>query len=58
MRWQKKKKKKNEVRCLGYDIIGPWYKCNMTDIMAAIGLVQLERYSEMLKKREGYCCYL
>ena len=27
-----------------YDIIGPWYKCNMTDIMAALGLVQMARY--------------
>ncbi len=34
-----------------YDIISPAYKCNMTDIMAAIGLVQLERYQEMLDKR-------
>lgn len=34
-----------------YDIIEPAYKCNMTDIMAAIGLGQLERYSEMLKYR-------
>lgn len=34
-----------------YDIIGPWYKCNMTDIMAAIGLRQLERYPELLNKR-------
>lgn len=34
-----------------YDIIGPWYKCNMTDIMAALGLAQMERYSEMLKRR-------
>jgi dTDP-4-amino-4,6-dideoxygalactose transaminase len=34
-----------------YDVIGPWYKCNMTDIMAAIGLVQMERYPEMLKRR-------
>ena len=33
-----------------YDIIGPWYKCNMTDIMAALGLVQFERYPEMLEK--------
>lgn len=37
-----------------YDIIGPWYKCNMTDIMAALGLVQFERYPEMLKKRKEY----
>ena len=35
-----------------YDIIGPWYKCNMTDIMAAIGLVQLERYPVMLRRRQ------
>lgn len=34
-----------------YDVIGPWYKFNMTDIMAAIGIAQLERYPEMLKKR-------
>lgn len=34
-----------------YDIIGPWYKCNMTDIMAGIGLAQLRRYPEMLIRR-------
>lgn len=34
-----------------YDIIGSWYKCNMTDIMAGIGLAQLKRYSEMLHRR-------
>ena len=34
-----------------YDIVGPWYKCNMTDIMAAIGLRQLDRYSELLDRR-------
>ena len=34
-----------------YDIIGPWYKCNMTDIMAAIGLRQLDRYQSLLKRR-------
>ena len=34
-----------------YDIIGPWYKCNMTDIMAAMGLVQLERYPQILERR-------
>ena len=37
-----------------YDIIGPWYKCNMTDIMAALGLVQFERYPEMLAKRRKF----
>lgn len=35
-----------------YDIIGPWYKCNMTDIMAAIGLKQLDRYESMLERRK------
>lgn len=34
-----------------YDIVGPWYKCNMTDIMAAIGLRQLDRYPDMLARR-------
>ena len=35
-----------------YDIAGPWYKCNMTDIMAAIGLKQLERYPGLLARRK------
>ena len=35
-----------------YDVIGPWYKCNMTDIMAAIGLRQLDRYPGLLERRE------
>lgn len=34
-----------------YDIIGPWYKCNMTDIMAAIGLRQLDRYPSLIERR-------
>ncbi len=34
-----------------YDIIGPWYKCNMTDISAALGLAQLKRYPDLLKRR-------
>lgn len=34
-----------------YDIVAPYYKCNMTDIMAAIGLAQLKRYSELLHRR-------
>lgn len=37
-----------------YDILYPAYKCNMTDLMAAIGLAQIERYDEILKKREEY----
>ncbi len=35
-----------------YDIVGPWYKCNMTDIMAAMGLKQLDRYPKMLERRK------
>ena len=35
-----------------YDIVGPWYKCNMTDITAAIGLRQLERYPSLLERRK------
>ena len=35
-----------------YDIVGPWYKCNMTDIMAAMGLAQLQRYPGMLERRK------
>ncbi len=35
-----------------YDVIGPWYKYNMTDIMAAIGLVQLDRYLGLIEKRK------
>lgn len=34
-----------------YDIIGPWYKCNMTDIAAAMGLRQLDRYPQLLARR-------
>lgn len=34
-----------------YDVVAPLYKCNMTDVMAAIGLVQLRRYPEMLARR-------
>lgn len=43
---------KTKLGAWEYDIIGPWYKCNMTDIMAALGLIQFERYSEMLVKRQ------
>jgi len=37
-----------------YDIIGPWYKCNMTDVVAAIGLIQFKRYPALLAKRREY----
>lgn len=43
---------KTKLGAWEYDIIGPWYKCNMTDIMAALGLMQFERYPEMLKRRQ------
>ena len=43
---------KTKLGAWEYDIIGPWYKCNMTDIMAAIGLRQLDRYPGLLKRRE------
>lgn len=42
---------KNKPGAWEYDIVAPLYKCNMTDIMAAIGLVQLRRYLELLEKR-------
>lgn len=44
---------KTKLGAWEYDIIGPWYKCNMTDIMAAIGLKQLERYPGLLAKRKN-----
>lgn len=34
-----------------YDVVGPWYKCNMTDVHAGIGLAQVKRYPELLKRR-------
>ena len=42
---------KTQIGAWEYDIIGAWYKCNMTDIMAAIGLRQLDRYQGLLKRR-------
>lgn len=43
---------KTKLGAWEYDIIGPWYKCNMTDVMAAIGLRQLDRYPGMLARRK------
>lgn len=43
---------KNQLGSWEYDILMPAYKCNMTDIQAAIGLRQLERYEQMLKRRK------
>lgn len=42
---------KNQAGGWEYDIIGPWYKCNMTDMAAAVGLGQFERYPDMLARR-------
>ena len=42
---------KTQLGSWEYDVIGPWYKCNMTDIMAGIGLAQLSRYPGMLERR-------
>ena len=43
---------KTKLGAWEYDVIGPWYKCNMTDIMAGIGLAQLERYDALLQRRQ------
>ena len=43
---------KTKLGAWEYDIIGPWYKCNMTDIMAALGLVQFDRYPGLLRRRQ------
>lgn len=42
---------KTKLGAWEYDIVGTYYKCNMTDVAAAIGLKQLERYPDMLKRR-------
>lgn len=42
---------KTQLGAWEYDIVSPAYKCNMTDVMAAIGLAQLKRYPEMLYRR-------
>ena len=42
---------KTQLGAWEYDIIAPYYKCNMTDIMAAIGLVQLKRYPSLIQRR-------
>ena len=42
---------KTQLGAWEYDIVEPYFKCNMTDIMASIGLVQLKRYPEILNRR-------
>ena len=43
---------KTQLGAWEYDIIGTWYKCNMTDVIAGIGLAQMQRYPELLKRRK------
>lgn len=43
---------KTQLGAWEYDIVGTWYKCNMTDMAAAMGLAQFERYSGMLERRK------
>lgn len=43
---------KTKLGAWEYDVVGTWYKCNMTDIAAAIGLAQFERYPAMLQRRK------
>lgn len=44
---------KTQLGAWEYDIIGPWYKCNMTDVVAGIGLAQMKRYKGMLERRKS-----
>ena len=43
---------KTQLGAWEYDIVGPWYKCNLTDIAAALGLVQMKRYPALLARRK------
>lgn len=43
---------KTKLGAWEYDIVGPWYKCNMTDVAAALGLAQMRRYWELLARRK------
>lgn len=42
---------KTKLGAWEYDVIGPWFKCNMTDMAAGLGLAQLERYQGLLDRR-------
>ena len=42
---------KTKLGAWEYDIVGPWYKCNMTDVAAAMGLAQMQRYASLLQRR-------
>ena len=43
---------KTKLGAWEYDIVGPWYKCNMTDVVAGIGLAQMKRYKGLLARRK------
>lgn len=43
---------KTKLGAWEYDIVGPWYKCNMTDVLAGVGLAQLARYDKILTRRK------
>lgn len=43
---------KTKLGAWEYDVLGPWYKCNMTDVLASIGLAQIKRYPDILAKRK------
>ena len=45
---------KNKAGNWEYDIVAPLYKCNMTDIQAAVGITQLNRYEQILKEERNY----
>lgn len=44
---------KTQLGSWEYDVVGPYYKCNMTDVLASIGLAQVKRYDYMLKRRKS-----
>lgn len=43
---------KTQLGAWEYDIVGPWFKCNMTDVTAGIGLTQMKRYKGLLARRK------
>ena len=42
---------KTQLGAWEYDVVGPWYKCSMTDVLAGMGLAQFARYPKMLERR-------
>ncbi len=49
---------KTQLGAWEYDIVGTWYKCNMTDVTAALGLAQFDRYPQLLARRKAIvACY-